>query len=123
MSPTNTKRDKARRPARVQIAGRCYVIVEEQEYERLRAQALGAEHSPRRALSPLEVLRFEEDREALARRLIQRRQALGLSQAELARAAGVRVETLNRIERARTAPDFTTLRKLATAMEKRGAQR
>jgi transcriptional regulator with XRE-family HTH domain len=49
--------------------------------------------------------------------LISRRSALNLSQAELARRAGIRVETLNRIERGHTTPDFTTLRKLTVALK------
>ncbi len=56
------------------------------------------------------------DATRLARRLIQRRRRAGLTQVELARRAGVRVETLNRIERGRTEPDFATIRKLVTAM-------
>ena len=56
------------------------------------------------------------DSSSLAQKLIQRRKAAGLSQAELARRAGVRPETLNRIERGRTTPDFTTIRKLVVAM-------
>jgi DNA-binding XRE family transcriptional regulator len=57
------------------------------------------------------------DRASLAEKLVRRRQAAGLSQAELARRAGVRPETLNRIERGRTTPDFATVRKLAVAMD------
>jgi transcriptional regulator with XRE-family HTH domain len=34
----------------------------------------------------------------------------------LARQAGIRPETLNRIERGRTTPDFATVRKLVVAM-------
>jgi predicted transcriptional regulator len=34
----------------------------------------------------------------------------------LARRAGVRAETLNRIERGHTTPDFATVRKLVVAM-------
>jgi DNA-binding XRE family transcriptional regulator len=61
--------------------------------------------------------------ETLPERLIQRRLACGLSQAELARRAGVRVETLNRIERGRTTPDFATVRKLVLAMKAAEAAR
>ena len=52
----------------------------------------------------------------LADRLLQRRQESGLTQKDLARCAGIRVETLNRIERGRTTPDFKTIRKLVNAM-------
>lgn len=69
-----------------------------------------------------EVAAAELDREALARRLILRRRRVGLTQAELARRAGVRGETLNRIERGRTTPDFATVRKLVTAMNQAEAE-
>ena len=55
-------------------------------------------------------------RERLAERLIQRRKRTGLTQAELAKRAGIRVETLNRLERGRTTPDFATVRRLVVAM-------
>jgi DNA-binding XRE family transcriptional regulator len=58
----------------------------------------------------------EVDNARLARRLSLRRKEVGLTQAELARRAGVRVETLNRLERGRTTPDFATVRKLVVAM-------
>jgi DNA-binding XRE family transcriptional regulator len=56
------------------------------------------------------------DRASLAGRLIRRRRITGLSQAELARRAGIRPETVNRIERGRTTPDFATIRKLVEAL-------
>ena len=59
---------------------------------------------------------FDLDQPSLADKLVRRRRAAGLSQAELARRAGVRAETLNRIERGRTTPDFATVRKLVVAM-------
>ena len=58
----------------------------------------------------------EFDRETLARRLTLRRKRAGLTQAELARRAGIRVETLNRVERGKTTPDFSTVRKLVVAI-------
>lgn len=39
-----------------------------------------------------------------------------MTQAQLARLAGIRPETLNRIERGRTTPDFATIRKLVVAI-------
>ena len=56
------------------------------------------------------------DQTSLAKRLVRRRRMAGLSQAELSRRAGVRSETLNRIERGRTTPDFATVRKLVVAL-------
>jgi len=56
-------------------------------------------------------------RASIARSIIKDRQAIGWSQAELARRAGVRVETLNRIERAKVSADESTVRKLTKAMK------
>jgi transcriptional regulator with XRE-family HTH domain len=44
-------------------------------------------------------------RAVIARGIIRDRTAVGWSQAQLARRAGVHVETLNRIERAKGTPD------------------
>jgi DNA-binding XRE family transcriptional regulator len=62
-----------------------------------------------------ELEQFDGDK--LALRLVARRERLGWTQAELARRAGVRAETLNRLERGRTTPDFATIRKLVMAMK------
>jgi DNA-binding XRE family transcriptional regulator len=56
--------------------------------------------------------------QAISEHLVKRRERIALSQADLARQAGVRVETLNRIERGKTNPDFSTIRKLVTAIRK-----
>jgi DNA-binding XRE family transcriptional regulator len=99
----------------VELDGIRYVILRESLFERLCEKA-GVE--PRSASSTEEAptLGFDVDRASLAGKLIRRRRAAGLSQAELARRAGIRAETLNRIERGRTTPDFATVRKLVVAM-------
>jgi DNA-binding XRE family transcriptional regulator len=67
---------------------------------------------------------WDEDAEKLGERLAERRREAGLSQVRLARLAGIRVETLNRIENGRTSPDFGTVRKLVLALRgARGASR
>ena len=97
----------------VELDGIRYVILRESNFDWLCRKA-GVERrgGPTRddALSP------DMDRATLAEKLVRRRQASGLSQAELARRAGIRPETLNRIERGRTTPDFATVRKLVVAM-------
>jgi DNA-binding XRE family transcriptional regulator len=52
----------------------------------------------------------------MARDIIRARRKLGLSQAELARRAGIRPETLNRIEQAKRSPSVATLRRIARAL-------
>lgn len=100
---------------RVELDGVHYVIVREAVFQRLCAKA-GIDQ--RSASSKPEVLpaTLDLDRGTLAQKLIHRRQAAGLSQVALASRAGIRPETLNRIERGRTTPDFATVRKLVVAM-------
>jgi len=53
----------------------------------------------------------------IAQGLVRDRQAAGLTQTELARRAGIRVETLNRAERGAVIPDVRTLRKIERALQ------
>ncbi len=99
----------------VELDGIRYVILRETAFELLCQRAnVSGELSTNDEESASPGLGF--DRAGLAEKLAQRRRAAGLSQAELARCAGVRPETLNRIERGRTTPDFATVRKLVVAM-------
>jgi len=100
---------------RLELDGIRYVILRESLFEQLcqRAGIEGHRHPPE-GEDPAPG--FELDRASLAEKLRRRRRAAGLSQAELARRAGVRPETLNRIERGRTTPDFATVRKLVVAI-------
>jgi len=58
---------------------------------------------------------IETMRAMLARKIIRRRRALGLSQVELARRAGIRAETLNRLEQGKHSPSIATVDKLERA--------
>lgn len=102
----------------VELDGVRYAILRESVLQRVcqRAGAEFAHPTPRAALRPSELPEAELDGATLAARLLTRRKRASLSQAELARRAGVRVETLNRIERGKTTPDFATIRKLVIAM-------
>lgn len=99
---------------RVLLDGRWYVIVAEEEF-----RALLRPPSAKQEVDALDAMTFSDQR--LADRLLQRRQASGLTQKDLAQLAGIRVETLNRIEKGRTTPDFTTIRKLVNAMNARAS--
>jgi DNA-binding XRE family transcriptional regulator len=57
----------------------------------------------------------------IAREIINRRTALGLSQSELARRAGVRQETLSRLETGKTSPDLRTVEKVERALVRAAA--
>ena len=101
---------------RVELDGVRYVIVRESVFNRLCERAKVASSPPPTAGQPPEVA-TELNGVSLAEKLLRRRLAARLSQAELARRAGVRPETLNRIERGHTTPDFATIRKLVVAMD------
>lgn len=96
---------------RIELDGIRYVILRESVFEQLCKHA-GMEQDYQAVVPEMEL-----DRASLAEKLIRRRRAAGLSQAELARRAGIRPETLNRIERGRNTPDFATVRKLVLAMD------
>ena len=106
-----------KRPAidcrRVELDGVRYVIVREAVFDQLCRAAGVADAAEAEGQASLTG---DLDRSSLADKLVRRRRAAGLSQVELARRAGVRPETLNRIERGRTTPDFATVRKLVVAM-------
>ena len=59
----------------------------------------------------------EYGRISLARKIIRARRQAGLTQAELARRAAIRPETLNRIEKGKTRPDTVTIAKIERALE------
>ena len=94
---------------RVRLDGNWYVIIGEDEF-----RALTQARKPKRKIDALDAMNISDQR--LADRLLQRRQDAELTQKDLAKLAGVRVETLNRIEKGRTTPDFKTIRKLVNAI-------
>jgi DNA-binding XRE family transcriptional regulator len=59
----------------------------------------------------------EYARVSLARKIIKARRLAGLSQAELARRAGIRPESLNRIEKGRCTADTATIARIHRALE------
>lgn len=99
---------------RLELGGNRYVILPEATFAELCHKA-GMSASEDGASTPVTELPL--DSITMAEKLTKRRQASGLSQAELARRAEIRCETLNRIERGKTTPDFTTIRKLVLAMD------
>ncbi len=57
-------------------------------------------------------------RVSLARKIIRDRRRLGLTQAELARCAKVRLETIRRIEHGKTSPSVATIAKIENALQR-----
>lgn len=94
---------------RVRLNGLWYVIIQEDEFRALTQSARA-----KGKMDALDTINISDQR--LADRLLQRRLDVGLTQKDLATLAGVRVETLNRIEKGRTTPDFKTIRKLVNAI-------
>jgi ribosome-binding protein aMBF1 (putative translation factor) len=96
---------------RMTVKGKRMVMLEEREFERLLVKADEFEPllPPRNADGnyPLEAIRID-----LALRIIRHRRKAGLSQAELARRAGIRPESLNRIEQGHVDPSVRTIEKL-----------
>jgi DNA-binding XRE family transcriptional regulator len=106
----------------VMLAGKAFVILERSEYERLRALARAEDET---ALPDLPEPDAQGNypavpyaRASLARKIIRRRRAVALTQADLARQAGIRPETLNRIERGKSSPDVGTVEKIVRALER-----
>ncbi|HLN26306.1 MAG TPA: helix-turn-helix transcriptional regulator [Gemmataceae bacterium] len=110
-------KSKRPKPQYLTAGGKRLVVLEEAEYERLARSADAWEpdlpQPNERGNYPLEALTI-----ALARDILRARRKLGLSQAELARRAGIRPETLNRIEQGKHSPSVATVDKIDRALKK-----
>ena len=102
------------------LAGHRFVVLPEAEYKRL------AEKTTEPMLPTPDAdgcyPAVETMRAMLARKIIRRRRALGLSQVELARRAAIRPETLNRLEQGKHSPSIATVDKLDRALGKAEAE-
>jgi DNA-binding XRE family transcriptional regulator len=100
----------------LEIRGEKFVLIPEVEYRRL----VDAGKEPE--LPPLNVdgtyPAVAAARVGMARTIIRRRKAKGFTQAALARLAKIRVETLNRIEKAKVTADTATIAKLEKILSK-----
>src|SRR5437764_11630100 len=100
------------------IAGKRMVVLEESEYERLKQKADEWEPLLPDPLPDGNYPALEYMRASIARDILRHRRRLGLTQAELARRAGIRPETLNRIEHAKQAPAVATVEKIDQALKR-----
>ena len=113
---------KGKTAKRVTIKGKPMVMMEEGDYDDVLRKVYADEPdlpAPNAdgnypALETLDVLQ--------ARDFLRARRKLGLSQAELARRAGIRAETLNRIEHGKNAPSVPTIAKIDKALKKAEAE-
>jgi DNA-binding XRE family transcriptional regulator len=94
------------------------VLVEEREYQRLREKADEWEPLLPEPLPNGNYPALEYARASLARKIIRHRRRLGLTQVDLARRAGIRPETLNRIEQGKHSPSVATVEKIDRALKK-----
>lgn len=102
-------------PQKLTVAGKPFVLIEEAEYRRLILKAgegfpfpgpdAAGNYPARETLTAL-----------IADGIARQRKALGLTQAELARRAGLRQETLSRIEQGKHAPSVPTVDKIDQAL-------
>jgi ribosome-binding protein aMBF1 (putative translation factor) len=90
------------------LDGKRFVILSEADYERLAQMPAPDAAGNRPAVAAM--------RAVLARDIVRDRERVGWSQAELARRAGVRVETLNRIETGKHTPSVATIEKIDNAL-------
>jgi len=116
------RKPRAATPEYLTRNGRRLVVLEESEYERLRLRAdewepLMPEPLPNGNYPAAEALAVIQ-----ARNILRARRKLGLSQVELARRAGIRPETLNRIEQGRNKPSVPTIAKIDRALKKAEVQ-
>ena len=107
----------AAKPRYRTIDGKRVVVLEEKEYLRLRQQADDWEPLLPAPDADGNYPALEYLRASLARKIIRHRRRVGLTQVELARRAGIRPETLNRIEQARHSPSVPTLAKIEKALK------
>jgi DNA-binding XRE family transcriptional regulator len=101
----------------IQLDGKSYVVLERGEYDRLTTLAKAADLP---ALPEPDAdgnyPALEYTRATIARRIIRERVEVGLSQRQLAQRAGIRVETLCRIETAKHTPSIATYKKIEQAL-------
>jgi DNA-binding XRE family transcriptional regulator len=102
--------------------GKRFVMVEEREWQRIRQLAAKAEaesdslpeYPPADERGNRPAVAYA--RVSIARKIIQARKAAGLSQQELARLAGVRQETISRLESGKHSPTIRTVDKIDAAL-------
>ena len=101
------------------LEGKPYVVLPRDEYDRLSTLAKAGELPPLpKPDAQGNYPAVEYARASLARKIIRDRVAAGLSQRELATRAGVRVETLCRIETGKHTPSVPTVDKIDQALKR-----
>ena len=104
----------------ITLAGERFVILSEGEYRKLK----GVQGEPILPCSDAKgnYPAAQALRVILARKILRRRRATGLTQVKLAKLAGIRSETLNRLEQAKHTPSMETINKIDRALSKAEAR-
>jgi len=98
-----------------------YAVVPEKEYEEILARAAGTRlPAVPKADKKGHVPALEYIRVSIAREIITRRLAAGWTQQELAKHAGVRMETISRLESAKHKPHAATVERIDAALKRAG---
>jgi ribosome-binding protein aMBF1 (putative translation factor) len=117
------KNEGSKAATRIRLAGRDWVIVPREDFERLEKLARVSDLPP---LPKPDADRtfpaVDYARASIARSIVRARAQAGWSQRHLAKMAGVRVETLCRIEKGRTTPSTATISRLARVLRRAGAE-
>jgi ribosome-binding protein aMBF1 (putative translation factor) len=103
----------------LELAGKRWAIMPETDYKRLAAHSGENRDWPVLPKPDAEgnYPAVEYARASLAQKIIKARRQAGLTQAELARRAAIRPETLNRVEKGKTTPDTATIAKIEHALK------
>lgn len=116
-------------PQIIQVKGRRFVLVPVAEFRRLTRNADAAGETGIR-LPPLPMANdagnlpaLDYMRASIARGIIKDRKAFGLTQQALAKLAGIRQETLSRLESGKHSPTVRTVEKIDRALKRMAAAR
>jgi DNA-binding XRE family transcriptional regulator len=110
------------KPPTIDLDDRTYVVLPEEQYEDLLARAAGVTLPPYPpADADGNVPAFDYGRASVAREVILRRSAGGWSQQQLAEAAGVRLDSIVKLESAQQVPDEATMAKLEHVLDNSAA--
>ena len=101
----------------VEFEGVQYVLVSETELAALE----GRDFPPIAEDGTCKALSFV--RASIARDIINKRQKLGLTQAQLAKLAGIRPETLSRLESGKHKPNVRTVERIESALKHKRSEK
>ncbi len=105
----------------LEIRGKKFVLIPASEYRRLTRRPAPAIPAMPALSSDGTYPAPQAMRAMMARKIIAARTTVGLSQTALARKAGIRAETLNRLEKGKHTPDLATMAKINKALDDAGA--